>query len=608
MFRKIFTNLMIMLAVSSLQAAHHYPHEMIFLGDSISDNGNAQPSESFPPFVVSATPITDGLTFASLLGSRLGIGDVIPSTQGGLDFAYAGALVINNVQSLGNPGLPLISLFNQIDLIPTSVPRSTPVFSFGGANDFLRPILDHSFIFPSGASVADAMVTVLQKAHDKGFKTQIISNMPNLGAIPFIVSIPGLSAILTPLSAEFNAELTAQLKNLSFPVIQIDTASLFALITANPAKFGFPNGANLPVPNANLAGYMFYYDGVHPSEALDRIFAEYVFAQFKAADGFGAMAEYPMAIFRQQNTSILQQLYPLHPRPQTCECSASVFVSGNIAPLLREDTFGFSRSKGWGGDVTLGISQSLDCFLVGAAATYGANTNKCHSDFKTDLTTVSGSLFGSYYACDSYLNLIATGSWLDFTKIHRRFSLGPVRERTHGRTDGGAFYGLLNGGYNFYDDCTFSTGPIASLEYGAARVNGYRERGAAAGNLKYRHQTGQVLISGIGWEVNYLKACQQSFGCLPDIAELGLNMSLSLNRQWLHYRRNIHFKEVSIDGAYGALPFRTTRTTYFSGVANIFAELCNKAVLSAGYFFNVGTFDLSEHRITVGVSVPFSAF
>ena len=609
----ILMRVSLLLAVAGfplLEGSNHYPHQMIFLGDSISDNGNAQPSEQIPslpyPLVVSATPITNGLTFAGLLGSKLDIGYVIPSTQGGLDFAYAGALVLNNVASLHNPGLPIISLFNQVGLISREVSRRTPVFSFGGANDFLRPILDGTFIFPTGASVADAMVAVLEEVHSKGFKTQIVSNMPNLGAIPFIVTI-GESATLTPLSEQFNAELTAQLETISFPVVQVDTASLFSLVTADPAKYGFPNGAAVPAPNANLAGYMFYYDGVHPSEALDRIFAEYVFSQFEAANGFGNLAEFPLAVFRQQNTAFLQQLYPLQPRHESCDCGLRAFISGNVAPLLKEDTFGFSRTNGWGGDVTVGLSQSLsDCLVWGVGASYTDNHNKGYDKFKSNLQTASGTVFGSYYDCNAYANLVATGSWLDFSKIHRRFNIGPVEERTRGKTTGEAFYGLLNGGFNLYNDCSFSTGPIASLEYGAVRVAGYREHGAEAGNLKFHSQTGHAFISGIGWEANFAKECDHYFGCLPAIEEVGVNMSLSINRQWIKNHRYIHFKEASIDGAYGALPYHTTRSNYFSGVANLYAEFCNQAVFSAGYFFNVGTYDLSEHCVTVGLSMPFS--
>jgi outer membrane lipase/esterase len=289
---------------------------------------------------------------------------VTPSTIGGLDFAYAGALTIQDVQSLNNPGLPLISLYNQIDLIPKKVSRKTPVFSLGGANDFLRPILDGSFNFPSGTEVATNMVEVVKKVKRKGFKTQIISNLPNLGAIPFITTI-GLEAPLTLLTAQFNLELRNQLRDQDIKIIQIDAANLFSLISADPAKYGFPHGTELPVPNANLAGYMFYYDGVHPSEALDRIFADYVFAQFEAANGYGALADLPLAVLRQQNNSLLQQLYPLVP----CrECGTIYpFISGNVAPLLTEDQYAFSKRDGYGGNVTGGITQRLfDCLNWGA--------------------------------------------------------------------------------------------------------------------------------------------------------------------------------------------------------------------------------------------------
>lgn len=280
--------------------------------------------------------------------------------------------------------------------------------------------------------------------------------------------------------------------------------------------------------------------------------------------------------------------------------------------MLKEHTFGFSKYHGWGGDATIGVSQSFNDYLSwGVAAAYARNHNKFHAHFNHDLTTVTGSIFGSYHDCNAYVNLIASGSWLDFSRIHRHFNLGPVRETTHAHTNGEAFYGLINGGYNLYNDCCFSTGPIASIEYGSVKVDGYREKGPEVGNLQFRGQNGHSLISGLGWEANFQKECSpcnQSFCFLPSIADMGLNLSVSVNRQWLRNHRHIHFREITISGGYGALPYRMTRTTYVSGVTNFYAELCNEAVISAGYFFNVGSFDLAEHRITFGISMPLGSF
>lgn len=608
--------LLILADVPDLTAGHRYPKNLIFIGDSISDMGNAQPSTQIPaapyPVVVSATPITNGLTFAGLLGNLLEVGEVSPSTQGGLNFAYAGALTLNNVPSLGNPGLPLISLYNQVDLIPKNVSKEFPVISFGGANDFLRPILDGSFVFPTGASVADNMVAVLKKIKNKGFETQIISNMPNLGELPFIQTI-GLSGILTPLSEQFNAELKSQLQEKSWNVVQIDTFSLFSLITDNPDKYGFPNGANVPAPNANLAGYMFYYDGVHPSEALDKIFAEYVYAQFEAASCVGNLAEIPFSVMREQNTAILQQLYPLQPER---ECNGLYpFLSGSVAPLFRENTFGLSKEKGYGGNVLLGFSKRYSpCFSWGLGASYALSHNRCNGNFNSNYSNLSSSLFGSYNSYKSFVNVIATGSWLDFTRINRHYNIGPVKEKIHGNTNGQVYYGQVNGGYNLYECDIFSTGPIASVEYGVSKIDGYKEHGADVGNLKYRGQIGHAFITGLGWEVNLEQQLNDDSWlncynkCLPAISEIGMNFSLSVNRQWLENRRKIYFKEVSINGSYGALPYEMTRTTYFSGTANFYAELCNKTVVSAGYFFNVGSFNMSEQRVIFGISMPFGRF
>ena len=116
-----------------------------------------------------------------------------------------------------------------------------------------------------------------------GAKKVIVVNLPDLGSTPAVASL-GAAAVQggSLYSSTFNNALGSSLApvaaaNPTVNIVQVDVGSLFKVVIANPAAFGFTNttapcGFN---GGAACAGFVFG-DGVHPTQAAYQLVANYV--------------------------------------------------------------------------------------------------------------------------------------------------------------------------------------------------------------------------------------------------------------------------------------------------------------------------------------------
>jgi hypothetical protein len=463
----------------------------------------------------------------------------------------------------------------------------------GGANDFF---FGGAYGGITGPESAQNYVSIIKALQAKKFKTIVAANLIDLAASPFVQAV-GLAVPSHAFTVDFNKTLQQLLSKQKKDVLVVDAFSLLNDLIAHPKQYEFSSIVNPPL--ASPPGhFLFWYDGIHPSELAHQIIADYFAAILHAPVCVGTLAEVPFSVFRQQNTAIRQQLYPL--QPLHAEKCIYPFVSGNYAPLLKHNTFSSGNEDMWGGNVTVGLTDRIaKDWTLGIAGSYAIDHDgcRCGPDFSFDLNTGTLSLFGSYYPSRGYVNAIGDVSWLNFDDIHRQFNLGPAHFRTHGDTHGHLYGGAVNGSYFVYkENDRLSTGPLALIEYQAVRVDGYQEKGARIGNLAYKRQRNQTLVAGLGWEVDW--------NITPTTITYGINASLTANRQSLTNERDIKFREKSIEGVWGRWPYKNKRTTYASGTVNFFTEFSNKVVLSLGYFANIGTFDMSEHNLTAGITFP----
>lgn len=578
---------------SPLIFADHFPQEIIIIGDSLSDAGNSRPSF----FVYNANPFeryvpaTDGNPWPVFLADKLGASPLGPSSSGGTDYAYIGALTKGSFFIFPNP-----SLTQQVQSLPSNTNRNFPIFVFGGANDIF---FDPSSPLP-GDIAAINIGNILDTLHGQRYKTLIVLTLPDIGKIP---SAGASAAAWSANALLFNTTLQQELKHKDYPVVAIDLFTVFNLLLADPESFGLNNSTSFPDPTPLSgqppAGFVFFYDGTHPSEATHKLIADYVFSILNGAECYATLADVPFGVLREQRTQIHQQLDPMQPLHE--KFLLYPFISGDYSPLLLpplSDSCGGNEISG--GDISLGFTDRIsDSWTVGAAGSYARTTSECHTQknqCRFDLNTGILSLFAGFNKKRGYINGIFNVAWLGYDKIKRKFNVGPRVNSTHGSTSGIDYDAELYGSYFIWAYPSFKTGPLLEMNFQRVFVDGYKESGAAFGNIKYHDQNNTIFATGLGWEV-CSKFTFHGIGFTTDLF-------VTANRQWLGKNRQIHFNEVTLPDTNGAWPVRYHRNTYASGGINFAALFKSRLVASLGYTFNIGTFGMSEQVITAGLTMP----
>lgn len=595
-----------------------FPEEIIVIGDSASDSGNSRPQPpGFYWIAETYAPIGSGETAVVYLAEKFGAKRLRPSTQGGTNFSYLGATTINydNASPIGplrdvNP-----SLASQVASLPENLNRKNPVIVQGGFNDFVfLPPLPDNVTNLSGTRVGTQMADVVQSIHDKGFKTIVVSNLPDLAEIPYIVN-NGLSSIFGPAAKEFNESLYSKLKEKRLKVFVGDFRSLFKAISDDPEQYGFTTFIGTPplvttqVPPGDvtfggspIAGYAFWYDGLHPTDSLHIVSADYLYALLSAPKYYAALAELPFGMLREFRTNIRQQLYPVQSRHQLC--TFYPFLSGNYTPLLQPPHSDNCHidGDGWGGDIAAGVTNRIsENLTLGVAGGYSDNIFE-YSDQGNDyhLSISSGifSFFAGCVGCNYYLNGIVDFAWLDFRDINRKFFTGPASHKAHAKTKGMDYDAEIYGAYYVVCNPCFRTGPLVQLNYQTVSVDGFTESGSDIGNLEFKKQSNNIFATGLGWEVNFIQTVQ----CI----EFTTDIYVTGNRQWLGETQNLHFREVSLSGVFGTWPISRQKTNFISGGIDVSSAFGCGVTTTLGYNFNVGNHQTSEHFLTLGVNFPFT--
>jgi outer membrane lipase/esterase len=603
-----------------------FPHDIAVLGDSLSDSGNSRPVVGFaalPPITLPYfrfCPITDGVTWPVLLSEQLNTNQrLTPYVRGGTNYAYVAAQTVD-IPALLPPVNP--SVTDQLSLIPSQLNRKTPVFVFAGANDIYAydPVL---YPFP-GFYAAVNLGAILNSLHNQGFKYLIILNMPDIGATPSVLNTPS-SAIYTAQSGALNVELQAQLSTLTFPVLEIDLFSFFKSLLQNYTQYGFasvttaPSAIPYPVPGGeSTAGYAFWYDGTHFSEATHQLISDYVYSVLSGAECYATMAETPFAILREQTSGIKQQLFPDQARriPKKWYFFANGTYTPLAVPALSDSC---TDNKLHGGNLSFGVmNQISDSWNAGVAGQASWNQYHCHTQTTKcayDLNAYTLSFFGGWALPapveeskkiknkkseppeshqGGYANAIVSVAWLGFDDIKRQFSVGPVSQQTDSDTSGMDYYGSVYGAYYLPSTSPhLNTGPLLSAEYQFTTVEGYTEYDLLYGALVFKNQNNSSFSTGLGWEVRF-----EYPGFVGDLF-------CSANRQWLGQTRKIHFREKSLPANNGIWPAEMPQTTFISGGIN-FAIFCKQSVVvSVGYTFNCGISDIPmrEQFLNVGISL-----
>ncbi len=252
--------------------------EIVSFGDSLSDTGNVYigtggtlPGPGYAVYNgygIYTNPQSGGgpagLWIDQLAGS-LGLSAPAPFLAGGTNYAVGSSYTAG--PNGAAPGMDA-----QVGDYLTSVGGSAPataLYTFwGGANDIfdgMDPVTAANNIAAEiGATAAD------------GGKTFLWLNLPPLGDTPLFNTTP-FAPQANAASAAFDAQWAIDVGNLDaegIDVIGVDVDSLFNLIAANPAAYGFTNitDACNATPGCNPNTFL-YFDAEHPTTEADSLVA-----------------------------------------------------------------------------------------------------------------------------------------------------------------------------------------------------------------------------------------------------------------------------------------------------------------------------------------------
>jgi uncharacterized protein with beta-barrel porin domain len=173
------------------------------------------------------------------------------------------------------------------------------------------------------------------------------------------------------------------------------------------------------------------------------------------------------------------------------------FISGTGTLGDVESTSQARGSSFTTGGVTVGADYHVNRnFVIGAALGYANTSSDLSRGGDLDINSGKASLYATYYEGGFYVNGIVGGGY--GTIDTKRRTIGGF---AHGRTDATDFSALLGTGYDFHLGA-FTVGPVASLQYGTAGIDGFTERGAL-GALRIDEQSQDSLRSAVGVKAAY---------------------------------------------------------------------------------------------------------
>lgn len=539
----IAATLLFSTAVSATQFS-----KVVVIGDSLSDAGNLSLLAGSPtPSRFTTNP---GFTAAEMVARGIGL-PVTASLLGGTDYAFGGAGLVNN--SPGTPaGVPTLPQQLQMYLTANGgVADSHALYQvWGGANDifYLTSTSSDPNVLSTGVlTAAKTELGLIGSLQSAGAKYAVVYNLPNIGKTPSgMAGGAAASAGATQLSVLYNGELNAGLDQLSGKGMNIIPVNAFALVDeviANPSAYGFtnvtapactggsgssvecgPEGSGAPVTYAaGTENTYLFADGVHPTQAADRLLSQAVLSEIAAPGQTSLLSQAPLTAITTQTQTIRGEMLNDGSGSGTrmfahVNYSQQSFDASNTSPKANSNNLNLTI----GGDL-----RYSDHLSIGAALAVGhTNTGVVGGTGGYTMQDITALAYITYHSGGGYLGAYGEAGHSHFTDVDRIIQMGPMRRTESGNT-GGSHGGLgVTGGW-WFGKKALQYGPYANVEWHDIGVSGYKESSNDSTAMWFGNQERKDLISTLGWRVQ--GQFQISNATLKPYAEVSWNHDSKAN-------------------------------------------------------------------------------
>ena len=481
---------------------------VVSFGDSLTDNGNLFANFGQPPSPPYNKRFTNGFTFAEYLAgggnSMTGYGSKGP---GSVNYAWGGARNDNGANSNG----PIPSTIAQIALFKTVggiYGASDVVTYWGGANNIFQSNIANPLTAQANVQ-ADATASGIAAGAQagtlaaQGARTILVMNLPDFGSLPSYSSkgaqgvAIGSFASLTYNAAQSQALQAAAAAAPGVNIIQVDAASVFSAVIANPSAFGFSNvtqpcfnAAAKTVCGATLAAqnqYLFW-DDVHPTDAghqlLSQVVNDLLYTPTRAAD-VAALGEIGLWSRRSTMLELADRARAAEPLKGD---AIQYFVS--VAAERRQRDSSFVTQSGIGGATVAGSQRYYDYTMGGLRFGGFKNLGNGWTGGFAISALTGDATSGRVTASPTSLSADLTANWRSgamfvtgllgagvdrYSDYKRKTSVTAIT--LTGDTDGYAASAAVEGGYDFNFAGNVTLTPVVRLGYLYSNVASFTESG-----------------------------------------------------------------------------------------------------------------------------------
>ncbi|CAM3374209.1 autotransporter domain-containing esterase [Pseudomonas floridensis] len=539
-----FAACLLSLACSSAVAAPY--STMVVFGDSLADAGQFPdtdgPAGATLRFTNRVGPTyQDGsgevynLNSSTLIGRMLNVpaGDLAPSTSpvnaalglpDGNNWAVGGYRtdqILDSITTRSDTVTPITSgsqtvLRSRTGYLPANGLRADPnalYYLTGGGNDFLQ-----GRVLSSGDAedAADRLADSAQVLQQAGARYIMVWLLPDIGKTPAL-SGTVLESTTSRLSARFNEQLVSRLTQVDAQIIPLNVPLLISETLTSAARFGFD-------PNEDLVGTcfsgdncdesatygrsgttpdptkLFFNDRVHPTEAGQRLLADYAYSLLSAPWEITLLPEMANTTLRAHQDELhAQWLSDFGNWQAVGQWQGILSAGGQKLDIDAQDTSADADGKGY--NLTIGTSYRFaDHWRTGVVAgAYRQNLEAGPRDSDYKLNSYIATAFLQYQANHWWGDLAASGGKLDYENAERKFALGVSEGQEKGDTDGEMWAVSARIGFDLAGTASrWHLSPFVSADYADIDVDGYSEEGTRSTALTFSDQTRKSRRAGVG--------------------------------------------------------------------------------------------------------------